>query len=89
MSDMLVQVPGLPGIILPIDETADPAEVTLSLRRGQCIDCSQFVRLNDTDDRFWPWLAEDGTTLCASQDDRWGHRVPREVAFWINDGKEI
>lgn len=81
----LAAIPGLAADI--VVEVAEDQSVHPANRRARCIDCGQVVKANDSDDRFWPWLAADGTTRCAAQGNKWGHRVPVALSAWL-DGED-
>ena len=79
--ERFVKVPGLDDVVIPAED--DVPDVALDLRRAQCIDCMRFVRVNNSEDRFWPWQAEDGSLICDKQSGHWGHRVNNAVAMWL------
>jgi hypothetical protein len=45
-----------------------------------CTDCGRILRTNP--DGFWPFIAEDGSTICDGQSGStpWGHRLDRDLA---------
>jgi hypothetical protein len=88
-SPYLFQVPGLTDGFVVEANLSEGIVVTHSQRRSRCIDCEQVIRVNDSEDKFWPWIAQDGSVRCEAQDFKWGHRVASEVAEWLDGSRDI